>query len=202
MSSLEELRQSLPEFARDIKVNLGALLGEEGLPELTPQQKWGTALAAAIASRQPGLSRAVEDSAPAGVDEAVIAAARTAATLMAMTNIYYRAVHMAQDPELSRLSAGLRMNGLAQHGIAQLDFELFGLAASVVTGCEGCTRAHIGSARKHGGSSQMIQAVLRIAAVIHAGATVLDTRIDAADPAALPMQGVNGAGIAARHDPG
>jgi alkyl hydroperoxide reductase subunit D len=95
---------------------------------------------------------------------------------MAMTNVYYRAVHMAQDSELSRLPAGLRMNGLTKHGISQADFELFGLAASAVKGCEGCTKAHIEGARKHGATVQTVQAVLRVAAVIHATATVLDAR--------------------------
>jgi alkyl hydroperoxide reductase subunit D len=187
MSQLEGLRQQLPDYARDIKLNLGTLLGPGGLADLTAPQAWGAALAAAIASRQPELLAAIEHDAQAVADQATLEAARTAAAIMAMTNIYYRAIHMAHDAELARLPAGLRMNGLTKHGIAQADFELFGLAASVVKGCEGCTKAHVEGAQKHGASVQAVQAVLRIAAVIHAAATVLDAG-RAASPAALSRE--------------
>jgi lipoyl-dependent peroxiredoxin subunit D len=180
MTSLESLRQALPDYAKDVRLNLGSLLGPEGLPELSPAQKWGSAIAAALAARHRGLVDAVEAEAAAHVDAATAEAARTAAAIMAMTNIYYRAVHMADDADLSRLPPGLRMNGLIKHGIAQSDFELFGLAASVVKGCEGCTRAHVAGARKHGVSAPAVQAVLKLAAVIHAAATVLDASTPAA----------------------
>jgi alkyl hydroperoxide reductase subunit D len=174
MTTLESLRQALPEYAKDIRLNVGSLLGPEGLPELSSAQKWGSAIAAAIAARHRALTAAVEAEASTHVDAATAEAARTAAALMAMTNVYYRAVHMADDADLSRLPPGLRMNALAKHGIAQSDFELFGLAASVVKGCEGCTRAHIDGARKHGVATPAVQAVIKLAAVIHAAATVLD----------------------------
>ncbi|CAL8979447.1 Alkyl hydroperoxide reductase AhpD [Rhodoplanes serenus] len=174
MSELETLRQALPDYGKDIRLNLGSLLGSGGVPELTAAQTWGCAIAAAVAARQPALLRAVEAEAARAIDPATAEAARTAAALMAMTNVYYRAVHMAGDADLAKLPAGLRMNALTRHGIAQADFELFGLAASAVKGCEGCTRAHVEGARKHGLSVQAVQAALRIAAVIHAAATLLD----------------------------
>lgn len=179
-SPLEGIRQALPDYARDIKLNLGTLLGADGVSELTRDQKWGIAVAAAITSRNPALTRAVEHDALLLSNERTVEAAQTAAAIMAMTNVYYRAIHMAADPELARLPAGLRMNGLAKHGIDQADFELFGLAASVVKGCEGCTTAHIDGARKHGVSLLAVQAAIRIAAIIHAAATVLDGETDPA----------------------
>ncbi|MGE0281013.1 MAG: carboxymuconolactone decarboxylase family protein [Rhizobiaceae bacterium] len=174
MSPLEELRQSLPDYARDIKINLASLLGPDAVTDLSPSQKWGCAIAASIASRNRTVLGAVEQEAKFMIDEPTAAAARTAAAIMAMTNIYYRAIHMAGDAELSRLPAGLRMNGLTKHGAPPLDFELFGLAASVVKGCEGCTKAHVEGAKRHGAPAQVAQAAIRIAAVIHAAATVLD----------------------------
>lgn len=39
MSLLETLRQELPDYAKDIRLNLGSLLGPGGLPELTPAQR-------------------------------------------------------------------------------------------------------------------------------------------------------------------
>ena len=186
-SPLESLRQSLPDYARDIKLNLGSLLGADGLPDLPKTRKWGAAVAAAIASRNAALTHAVEHDALLLMGEVTVDAARTAASVMAMTNVYYRAVHMADDAELSQRPAGLRMNGLTRHGIDPTDFELFGLAASVVKGCEGCTRAHVAGARKHGASTQAIQDTIRIAAVIHAAATVLDATADPVLSLPLPI---------------
>jgi len=62
MSRLEELRQSLPEAAKDIKLNLQSVLQQTSL---SPAQAWGTAVASAIASRNPRLVEAViEDARP------------------------------------------------------------------------------------------------------------------------------------------
>lgn len=174
MSQLETLRQALPDYAKDIKLNLGSLLGAGAVPELSPAQRWGSAVAAAVAARQPRLLAAIEAEAAAALDAKTAEAARTAAALMAMTNVYYRAVHMAEDADLAKLPAGLRMNAMVKHGVAQADFELFGLAASAVKGCEGCVRAHVEGAKTHAVALPAIQAVLRIAAVVHAAATVLD----------------------------
>ncbi|MEW5424198.1 carboxymuconolactone decarboxylase family protein [Amorphus sp. 3PC139-8] len=175
MSELDDIRQALPDSARDIRLNLGSMLGNDGLPELSTDQKWGAALASAIAARNLRLTRTIEALAGAQTSAQVLEGARIAASIMAMTNVYYRAMHMAHDAELAGLPAGLRMNGLAKHGIDKADFELFELAASVVKGCESCTRAHVAGAKEHGVTVQTIQAVIRLAAVLHATATVLDT---------------------------
>jgi len=175
MTPLEALRQSLPEFAKDIRLNIGSVLVSDSGTELTPTQKWGSAISAAVACRNLQLLRAVEVHAAQYVDETVGAAARRAAALMGITNVYYRAVHMSGDEALSQLPAGLRMTGLIQHGVPQADFELFGLAASVIKGCEGCIKAHVRSAKEHGVRTENVQAVLKIAAVLHCTAKVLES---------------------------
>lgn len=184
MSDLDSIRKALPDSARDIRLNLGSMLGNDGLPELAADQKWGAALAAAIAARNVRLTRVIEALAAENTSAQVLEGARISASIMAMTNIYYRAMHMAGDADLSGLPAGLRMNGLGKHGLSQGDFELFGLAASVIKGCENCIRAHVAGAREHGASVQAVQAVIKLAAVLHAAATVLDTLPDAAPEAA------------------
>lgn len=174
MQRLEDLRNLIPDFARDIRLNLGSLLGDGGSPDLSVEQRWGTALAAAVVARNPLLTQTIDDIAAYTIDETVAEAARTAAAIMAMTNVYYRAIHMAGIPDLAARPAGLRMQGLSRHGVDQGSFELFGLAASVVKGCESCTGAHAIGAQKHGMPVAAIQATIRIASVIHAAAVVLE----------------------------
>ena len=57
-------------------------------------------------------------------------AARGAAAVMAMNNVYYRFVHLASNPEYATLPAKLRMNFIGSPGIEKDDFELFSLAVS------------------------------------------------------------------------
>lgn len=174
MRHVTSLAEALPDFARDIRLNLKSLLDEGGMPELSEAQRWGVAVAAAHAARQPRLTQAIEADARIAADAASLAAARSAAAIMAMTNVYYRGVHMAGSPALSALPAGLRMNGLASHQAAQADVELFGLAASAVKGCEACIKAHVTAALKQGCAIRAIQAAIRLAAVVHAAAASLD----------------------------
>ena len=82
----------------------------------------------AYSLKNKNLIRALEfESQNAGLSH-IYVAAKTAATLMAMNNVYYRAIHLAENKELTAMPANLRMNGLANHGVDKEDFELFALA--------------------------------------------------------------------------
>src|ERR1700754_1008708 len=106
MSSLEELRSALPESAKDIKLNLQAVLQAESL---TAAQRWGVAVASAIAARNPKLTAAVVEQARSEVDAGVLDDAAAAATLMAMNNVYYRFRHVVGKPSYADRPARLRM---------------------------------------------------------------------------------------------
>jgi alkyl hydroperoxide reductase subunit D len=170
MPTLEELRAGLPDHARDLKLNLSAVLQQQ---ELNEQQIWGTALASAIASRNATLLAAVAGEAASRLSPEAQTAARTAAALMGMNNIYYRFVHMVGADYAGR-PARLRMNALAKPGVDHVDFELWSLAVSAINGCEMCVQSHEKVVRDKGATPDQVQAVARIAAVIHAVAAVLE----------------------------
>lgn len=85
MGALETLAGTLPEAAKDIKLNLQAVLGDGSL---SAPQRWGVAIASAVAARNPRLRDAVLADARAEVDDGVVEDAMAAAALMAMTNVY------------------------------------------------------------------------------------------------------------------
>jgi lipoyl-dependent peroxiredoxin subunit D len=175
-AALERLRASLPDYARDLGLNLGSVLSSAGAPGLSGRQRWGVALATAIAARHAPLARAIEAAGAAHLDAAHSSAARTAAAIMGMNNIYYRFLHLVEDQEggYASLPARLRMNALAAPGIDALDLELACLAVSAINGCGLCIRSHERKLRGQGVTREAIQSVVRIAAVIHAVAGVLD----------------------------
>ena len=54
--SLENLKTSLPDYAKDIRLNLGSLATE---PALSAEQRAGTFVASALASRNPAVTEAI-----------------------------------------------------------------------------------------------------------------------------------------------
>jgi lipoyl-dependent peroxiredoxin subunit D len=170
MSQIEQLRQALPDPARDIKLNLQSVFQSTSL---TPAQVWGTAVASAIAARNPDLVDAVVADAREAVDAAVVDDARAAAALMGMNNVYYRFRHMVGKPEYSQKPARLRMNWIAKPLTNKTDFELFCLAVSAINGCETCVQSHEAAVVEGGASDEQVHDAIRIAAVINAAAVAL-----------------------------
>ena len=171
---MDTLRERIPDYARDLRLNLSSVLTPQGAPGLSEAQVWMTALASAIAARNAELARVVEAEATAKLQPAEIEAARAAAAIMGMNNVYYRFLHLVEDEEYAKLPARLRMNVIGNPGIAKADFELVSLAVSAVNGCGKCVTAHERVLRQHEVGREAVQSAVRIASVIHAVAGVLD----------------------------
>jgi alkyl hydroperoxide reductase subunit D len=171
--TLQQIQESIPAYAKDIKLNLSSLLNDK--QSLTEQQYLGTLLATAMASKNKQLLNAVTTHVENKLSAQALNAAKSAAALMAMNNIYYRFTHLVSDTEYARMPAQLRMNVLAQTGIDKLDFELYSLAVSAIHGCGKCLDSHEKILSKQGISKEIIQHAVRIASIIHATAMVLET---------------------------
>jgi lipoyl-dependent peroxiredoxin subunit D len=175
MITLDAIRDAIPDYARDLKLNLGSVLTTSGAPGLSEKQIWAVALASAIASRNVELTRDIEALAAAHLDTAYLNGARAAAAIMGMNNIYYRFLHLVEDPEYAQLPARLRMNVIGNPGIDKLDFELLSLAVSAINGCGTCVASHERQLRKHELTRETVQSAVRIAATVHAVARVLES---------------------------
>lgn len=173
ITTMSELKSQLPDYAKDIKLNLSKVLSEEGAPGLSLKQIYGTALASAYATKNAQLAQALRSEASGTLSGAEINAAQAAATIMAMNNIYYRFIHLTNDKTFGEMPANLRMQIIANPGIEKTDFEIYALAVSAINGCGMCMDAHIHTLLKHGISKEGAQSALRIAAVINAAAQAL-----------------------------
>ncbi|MDX3093945.1 alkyl hydroperoxide reductase [Streptomyces sp. ME01-24h] len=176
--ALDELKSALPDYAKDLKLNLGSVIGNSELPQ---QQLWGTVLATAIASRSAVVLRALEPEAREKLSPEAYQAAKAAAAIMAMNNVYYRTRHLLSDPEYGNLRAGLRMNVIGNPGVEKTDFELWSLAVSAINGCGTCLDSHEQVLRKAGVERETIQEAFKIAAVVQAVAATLDAEAVLAD---------------------
>jgi alkyl hydroperoxide reductase subunit D len=173
MTTLQELKDRIPDYARDARVNLGNVLTEEHAQGLTLQEIAGTALSAAYHVGQKDLIEALEAEYAQVLDDAERLAIKGAVSVMAMNNVYYRTMHLAEDAALDKLPAGLRMQIIGKPGIEKKRFEIYSLAISALAGCGRCVTAHIMELRKTGLSDVGIQSIIRIAAVVNAAAAAL-----------------------------
>src|SRR5512139_1203732 len=163
MSNLDQVKERLPDYARDQRINLGVLTSSTAL---SAAQAWTIALACAVTTKNKELVAAIEGD--AALDPVAINAAKGAATVMAMNNVYYRFNHfMGAAAEYDKMPARLRMQIIGNPGIDKLDFELACLAASAIGGCESCVRSHEKAVREKGGTKEMVQDAVRIAAVVN-----------------------------------
>ena len=167
--SLKKFAESLPDYAKDIRLNLGSMLSDQLIGE---QRKLALLLACAHASGHKPLVDAAEAEVAGKLDDKVANAASGAAAVMAMNNVYYRFVHLVANPEYGTMPARLRMNIIGSHGIAKDDFELMSLAVSAMNGCGMCIDSHERVLLEHGVKPDAIQSAVRIAAVMKALATV------------------------------
>ncbi|MEM7306968.1 MAG: carboxymuconolactone decarboxylase family protein [Planctomycetota bacterium] len=170
---MKNLQDLIPDYAKDLRINLGGLERTESLSET---QLYGTILAVAIATRSPRIVAAAEALAAERLDAANAEAARTASALMGMNNIYFRFLHLSSNEAYGRLPPRLRMQGLANHGANGLDFELWCLAVSAVNGCGMCVDSHERKLRTEGASEAQIQDAVRVAAILHGAAAVIEAR--------------------------
>ena len=170
MEFLNALKDRIPDYAKDIRLNLDAVIARSSLGEA---DALGTALAAAYAARSKTIVDAIRGSGQ--LNETDTNAALSAAALMGMNNVWYPYVEMADDPDLKTQRPELRMNAYATHGgIDKKRFELFALAASIVGKCHFCVASHYKMLKENGLTAQQLRDVGRIAAVINAAAQALD----------------------------
>ena len=168
--SIDNLKSRLPDYAKDLKLNLSSLARET---ELDDQKKWGTFLASAVAVGQKDVIEAITAETDAILSDDAKKAAKAAAAIMGMNNVYYRFAHLVSNKEYRTLPAKLRMNVIGAPGVDKADFELWSMAVSAINGCGMCMDSHEAELRKHGLTATQVQAAVRIGAVVNAVSAVL-----------------------------
>lgn len=167
--SIDNLREALPEYAKDQKLNLGSLARST---ELSEQQLWGTLLASAAATRNAKVIAEIAEDAKTHLSEEAVEAAYGAATVMAMNNVAYRAKGWLGD-DYANVKFGLRMNIISKPGVEKADFELWSLAVSTINGCEHCAVAHANTVREEGVTKEQVWEAVKVAGVVQAVAQAI-----------------------------
>lgn len=183
MQFIAEIKALVPDYAKDLRLNLDAVITRS---TLDPVDAVAVALAAACATGNARLVQLI--SSAETLDATSRTAAQTAAALMGMNNVWYPYTEMAADEDLKSLPAQLRMQAYATHGgVDKQRFELFALAASIVGKCNFCVRSHYSLLKSGGMRVEQLRDVGRIAAVIAATALVISTNAANVQTSASPF---------------
>lgn len=162
---IDALKSAIPDYAKDLRVNLGVL----STSSLAPEAAWGAALTAALVAKQPTVIEAILEEAQAHLSAEQVEGCKSAAAIMSMNNVWYKFGDLVADDELKGQPPKLRMNAMVSNGgVGPVLFETWSLSASVVNACGTCVNAHVAQLRNHEVSTQNLVDVGRIAAVVKA----------------------------------
>lgn len=168
MTWVDQLKESLPEYAKDIKLNLDAVINRSSFD---PDYASALALAAAM---QTGNGKLIAFIASGVTDETEKMAAMTAGSLMAQNNVWYPYLEMLDDPNVKGLPAQLRMNAIASHGgTTKAKFESYALIASIIGKCHFCVTGHAETLKAEGYTAEQLRDFGRIASVTNALSKIL-----------------------------
>jgi lipoyl-dependent peroxiredoxin subunit D len=168
MSWVGQLNENLPEYAKDIRLNLDAVINRS---TIDPEQALYLSIAAAFST---GNSKLLTFLVANATDEVEKNAALAAGSIMAQNNIWYPYVEMADDANLKGLPAQLRMNAITSHGgTTKGKFEAYSLASSIVGKCHFCVKAHYETLKQEGYSIEQLRDIGRIAATMNALSKIL-----------------------------
>jgi len=168
MAFVDAIKSALPDYAKDTRLNLDAVLLRS---TLDADVALGCAVAALAATGNGKVLSVLLADNPTHAESAM-----TAASIMSQNNTWYPFVEMADDPALKGLPAQLRMNAIASHGgTTKSNFEAFSLAASIVGKCEFCVKAHYDTLKKEGYTVEQLRDIGRIASVMNSVARVLNS---------------------------
>ena len=90
----DKIKSLLPDYAKDIKLNLSSLSNETILEKTTFA---GTALTSSLTTQNRLLTENIVEEAKEILSDKELSASYTAASLMAMNNIYYRSIHLISN---------------------------------------------------------------------------------------------------------
>lgn len=169
--SIDTLKEALPEYAKDLKLNLSSITRTTVLDE---EKLWGTLLASAAATRNTQVLADIGAEAAGILSAEAYRAALGAASIMGMNNVFYRGREFLGGA-YDDLRPGLRMNIIGNPGVDRVNFELWAMAVSAINGCVNCVASHEHTVRESGIDRETVFEALKAASIVAGVAQAITT---------------------------
>jgi len=162
---IDEIKNSIPEHASDIADSLDLVFNDNELDEIDAH---ACALASAISAGNGELAFEISMNGPL-LGSAEREAAKTAAALMGMNNVYYSFSDSEAGHEIKSLAPNLKTDSYgAFGGVSEKQFEMYCLACSIANRSDYCVKLHSQALKGLGLNTVQLQSIARIVAVVSA----------------------------------
>ena len=164
--TFDELKNSIPEFAKDVKLNFSSLIKNSDFDD---DLVYGCAYASALALNDKILSNAFEQECEKRFGIDFVESVKSTVVIMTLNNTWYKYRDSMPNSEMKMAPQRMRVNVMANHaGLDKILFESLSLCISSINGCMFCIKAHSDLLLKNDKNNDFVFNIGRIASVISA----------------------------------
>ena len=162
--TLNDLKNSIPDFAKDVKLNFSSLIINS---EYDEELVYGCAYASSLAIGDNHIASVFEEECRNRFGGEFIESVKATVIVMSLNNIWYKYRDSLPNGEMKTAAQRMRVNIMRDHaGLNKILFESISLCISAVNGCTFCVKAHSNLLLDNGKSKDYVLNIGRIASVI------------------------------------
>ena len=164
MQTLEDIKNSIPDFAEDIRLNFSSnIMNSDHDNELV----FGCAYACSLSIGNVKIAKIFENECRSKISNDFVKSIKSTVAIMTMNNIWYKYRDAMPSMEMKVGPQKLRVNVMGNHaGLDKLLFESISLCISTVNNCQFCVKAHSQLLIDEGKTKDYVLEIGRIASVM------------------------------------
>ena len=171
IADFDQLRDAIPDYAKDIKLNLSSLISNS---EYEDELVYGCAYASSLSLGNESLITVFENECKERFDSYFVDSIKSTVVIMTLNNVWYKYRDAMPSNEMKMAPQKMRVNVMAKHaGLDKILFESISLCVSAINGCTFCVKAHSEILLKNDNTKECIFNIGRIASVISAAAKAI-----------------------------
>ena len=162
--TLNDLKNSIPDFAKDVKLNLSSLVMNS---EYDEELVYGCAYASSLAIGDKDIASVFEEECRNRFGSEFNESVKATVTVMSLNNVWYKYRDSMPTTEMKMAPQKMRVNIMANHaGLEKILFESLSLCVSAINGCTFCVKAHSDLLLENDKTKEYVFNIGRIASVI------------------------------------
>lgn len=164
--TLDELKDNIPEFAKDIKLNFSSIIKNSDFDD---DLVYGCSYASALALNDKVMANIFEKECQNRFGVEFVESVKSTVAIMTLNNVWYKYRDAMPNSQMKMAPQRMRVNVMANYaGLDKILFESLSLCISAINGCTFCIKSHSDLLIKNEKTSEFVFNIGRIASVISA----------------------------------
>tara|TARA_Y100001970_G_C13772668_1_gene621288 strand:- start:95 stop:628 length:534 start_codon:yes stop_codon:yes gene_type:complete len=166
MKTIEDLKNSIPNFAKDIRLNFSSIIMNSNYED---DLVYGCAYASSLSIGNKKFSKIFKDECKNRLSDEFAESIKSTVAIMTLNNLWYSYRDAMPSTEMRVGPQKLRVNIMGSFaGLNKILFESISLCVSAINGCKFCIKSHSQLLVDSGKTKDYILTIGRIASVIKA----------------------------------